>query len=230
MSLSNLTPPLPVFLSAIQSGDGAMLRGTIGQDAVLADDGQEHRGDDVARWIEDLSRSCGRFLPINEARRDGQVVITILTEEDDADGVVAEILRDWCFRIGEGRILGIAIERRPAPVLPPAVAAYIRATNRFDLDGLLATFVDDALVNDQLHDHWGKQVIRKWAERDIVGARLTMHIVSATQHYDHVIVTANINGDFDMRGLPDPLCLSFYFSTRADRIVQLIILRNQSGI
>ena len=46
---------------------------------------------------------------------------------------------------------------------------------------------------------------------------------------DHVIVSANIDGSFDKRGLPDPLQLDFYFSARDDKIVQLIILRNQSS-
>jgi ketosteroid isomerase-like protein len=54
------------------------------------------------------------------------------------------------------------------------VAAYVEATNSSDLDGLLATFVDDALVNDQLRDYWGKAAIRKWAERDIIDERLRM--------------------------------------------------------
>ena len=43
--------------------------------------------------------------------------------------------------------------------LPTPVAAYIRATNLCDLDALLETFVDDALVNDQLVDYWGKEAI-----------------------------------------------------------------------
>jgi ketosteroid isomerase-like protein len=59
-------------------------------------------------------------------------------------------------------------------VLPALVAAYVEATNSFDLERLLATFADDALVNDQLRDYWGKSAIRKWAERDIIGERLTM--------------------------------------------------------
>jgi hypothetical protein len=30
------------------------------------------------------------------------------------------------------------------------------ATNSFDLEQLMATFAEDALVNDQLRDYWGK--------------------------------------------------------------------------
>jgi ketosteroid isomerase-like protein len=65
----------------------------------------------------------------------------------------------------------------PLPALPPLVAAYVEATNSFDLEGLLVLFTDDALVNDQLRDYWGKQAIREWAARDIIGERLTVHVV-----------------------------------------------------
>jgi hypothetical protein len=113
--------------------------------------------------------------------------------------------------------------------LPPLVAAYIRATNLCDLDALLATFVDDALVNDQLTDYWGKEAIAAWAARDIIGERLTLKVVKTVQHYGHSIITAHVDGQFDKRGLPDPLVLAFYFSTYEDKIVQLIMLRNHSG-
>ena len=114
--------------------------------------------------------------------------------------------------------------------LPPPVVAYIQATNLGDLDALLATFVDDALVNDQLVDYWGKAAIAAWAARDVIGERLTLKVVKTVQHYGHSIVTAHADGLFDKRGLPNPLVLAFYFSSYGDKIVQLIILRNQSGI
>jgi hypothetical protein len=116
-----------------------------------------------------------------------------------------------------------------AGLLPP-VAAYIRSTNLRDLDALLDTFVDDALVNDQLIDYWGKEAIAAWATHDIIGEQLTLKIVNTVQHYGHSIVTAHVDGLFDKRGLPNPLVLAFYFSSCGDKIVQLIILRNQSGI
>jgi len=114
--------------------------------------------------------------------------------------------------------------------LPRPVAADVTETNAFDLDRLLATFADDALVNDQLRDYWGKAAIREWAERDIIGERLTMNVVGVIEHYGNFIVTANIDGDFDKRGLPEPLVLAFYFTPHDDQIVQLIILRNRFDI
>ena len=114
--------------------------------------------------------------------------------------------------------------------LSPPVAAYVEATNSFDLEGLLATFADEALVNDQLRDYWGKPVIREWATRDIIGQSLTMDVTNVIEHYENFIVTANMRGKFDMSGLPDPLVHCFYFTPHGDRIVQLIILRNRYDV
>jgi hypothetical protein len=114
--------------------------------------------------------------------------------------------------------------------LPPPVAEYVEATNGFDLERLLATFASDALVNDQLRDYWGLTAIRGWAERDIIGEELTMDVTEVIEHYGNFIVTANVDGNFDKRGLPDPLVLAFYFTPHGDRIVQLIILRNRHDI
>jgi hypothetical protein len=110
------------------------------------------------------------------------------------------------------------------------VAAYVEATNSFDLERLLATFAEDALVNDQLRDYWGKPTIREWAIRDIIGERLTMNATKVITHHENFIVTANVDGNYDKRGLPDPLVLAFYFTAQSDLIVQLIILRNRHDI
>jgi hypothetical protein len=118
-----------------------------------------------------------------------------------------------------------------APVaLPPLVAAYVEATNSFDLERLMATFAEDALVNDQLRDHWGKPAIREWVKREIIGVRLTMNVTKVITHYGNFIVMANVDGNYDKRGLPDPLVLAFYFTAQSDLIVQLIILRNRYDI
>ena len=114
--------------------------------------------------------------------------------------------------------------------LPDAVASYVRASNAADLGALLDAFVDDALVNDQLCDYWGKDAIAEWATSEIIAQRLTMDVTKVVNHYGNAILTADVLGDFDMRGLPDPLVLGFYFSISGDRIVQLIILRNRTDV
>jgi hypothetical protein len=114
--------------------------------------------------------------------------------------------------------------------LPPLIAAFVEATNGFDLERMMATFADDALVNDQLRDYWGKAAIRHWAERDLIGEELTIAVTKVLKHHDNFVVTANVDGNFDMRGLPDPLILAFYFTIDRDLIAQLIILRNRQDI
>ena len=114
--------------------------------------------------------------------------------------------------------------------LPPLVAAFVEATNSFDLDRLMVTLADDALVNDQLRDYSGKVAIRRWAERDIIGEKLTIAVTKVVKHYDSFVITAEIDGNFDKHGLLDPLVLAFYFTLYDDLIVQLIILRNRRDI
>jgi hypothetical protein len=57
-----------------------------------------------------------------------------------------------------------------------------------------------------------------------------MNVTKVISHYDNFIVTANVDGSYEKRGLPDPLVLAFYFTAQRDLIVQLIILRNRFDI
>jgi ketosteroid isomerase-like protein len=111
--------------------------------------------------------------------------------------------------------------------LPSPVAAYIVATNNFDIDALMATFAEDALVNDHRNEFFGSAAIRDWAQREIINDRVTMKVTNAMRRGDAVAVTACLDGAFDKAGLPDPLVLAFYFSISGERIVQLIIVHNK---
>ncbi|MHA6686841.1 nuclear transport factor 2 family protein [Mesorhizobium sp. A556] len=114
--------------------------------------------------------------------------------------------------------------------LPHPIAAFVNAANACNLDGLVATFAAAALVNDQLNEHWGQAAIREWAESEMIAYKLTIFVVRVVEHYGHSIVTANVDGDYDKRGLPEPLVLTFYFSAVAGKIVQLFVLRNLSDM
>jgi hypothetical protein len=100
--------------------------------------------------------------------------------------------------------------------LPDAVDAFIEATNRFDLDGMLGTFAPDAIVNDH-----------GWLAEELVGARVTMKPTEASRRGESATVSAEMDGTYDKTGLPTPLVLSFYFSVDRDRIVQLVIVHNK---
>ena len=110
--------------------------------------------------------------------------------------------------------------------LPAPVQGYIAASNAFDGDALIARFADDALVNDR-REFWGRDAIRAWLDREIIGDKVTTNPTATAEHYGEVIVHAVTGGEYDKTGLPDPLVLTYYFTVRGDRIVRLIIIRNE---
>lgn len=111
--------------------------------------------------------------------------------------------------------------------LPTPVSSYIEATNRFDLGAFMACFAEQALVNDHRNEFSGYEMIHDWAQREIIGDRVTMQVTAATCRGNAVAVTADIDGNFDKTGLPDPLVLTFYFTVSDQHIDQLIIVHNK---
>jgi ketosteroid isomerase-like protein len=110
--------------------------------------------------------------------------------------------------------------------LPKPIADYFSATNALDLDALVATFAEDALVNDIRREFLGTEAIRDWARHESIGDKVTVEVIDVVHHYGDVIVSGQLEGDFDRTGLPDPVVLTYYFSVRDDRIVKLIIILN----
>ena len=93
----------------------------------------------------------------------------------------------------------------------------------------MATFAETALVNDQHREYVGLSAIRNWAAREIISDRVTMEVTGTAIRGNNIALVANIDGEYDKTGLPTPLTLTFYFSVSADRIEQLIILRNKTS-
>jgi len=104
------------------------------------------------------------------------------------------------------------------------VVAFVDAVNAFDADRLIDLFAQGAHVNDQLRDFWDKEAIGNWVRREIVGEHFTMEVRDAKEHFGDTILTANVSGDFDKTGLPDPMVLSFIFSVCDGKLARLIIL------
>src|SRR5579862_7867143 len=113
--------------------------------------------------------------------------------------------------------------------LPSPISAYVESTNRFDLDGLAAVFDDQALVNDHRQEFIGKTQIRAWAAREIIGDHVTMKVIDQRVVGNHVALKAEIDGDFDKKGLPSPFVLAFYFYLSGAKISALIIVNNKAG-
>jgi SnoaL-like domain len=110
--------------------------------------------------------------------------------------------------------------------LDTVLAEHIAAVNAFDEDAIVATFADDALVNDTHREFWGIEAIRRWVARELVGDRVTMAVTEVIEHHGEVIVRGRYDGDYDKTNLPDELILTNYFTVRDGKIVSLIIIRN----
>jgi len=110
--------------------------------------------------------------------------------------------------------------------LAPVLAEHIAAVNAFDEDAIVATFADDALVNDAHREFWGREAIRRWAARELVGDRVTITVTEVLHHHGDTVVRGRYDGDYEKTSLPDELILTSYLTVRDGKIVTLIIIRN----
>jgi hypothetical protein len=111
--------------------------------------------------------------------------------------------------------------------LQGVVADHLAAVNAFDIEAIVATFADDALVNDNHREFWGTDQVRAWVAAEMVGDHVTITPVEAFEHHGTTIVRGRYDGDYDKAGLPDELILTNYFTVEHDRIVSLLVIHNR---
>jgi hypothetical protein len=110
--------------------------------------------------------------------------------------------------------------------LTGVIADHIAAVNAFDTDAIVATFAEDAYVNDNRREIAGIGAIRRWVEKEMVGDKVTLDVREVVDHYGDTIVRAAYDGEYDKTNLPDELVMSNYFSVRDGKIVSLAVIRN----
>jgi limonene-1,2-epoxide hydrolase len=110
--------------------------------------------------------------------------------------------------------------------LQGVVADHVAAVNAFDTEAIVATFAEDALVNDNHREFWGTDRIRAWVEAEMVGDHVTIAPVEAFEHHGMTIVRGRYDGTYDKSSLPDELILTNYFEVENDRIVSLFVIHN----
>ena len=115
-----------------------------------------------------------------------------------------------------------------ANTMPTGVLAeHVRAVNAFDTDAVVATFAEDAFINDVSREIQGLNAIRAFVAKEIVGDNVTMGVTEVIDQHGDTIVRAAYDGDYDKTDLPDPLILTNYFSVRDEKIISLITIRNR---
>jgi hypothetical protein len=113
-----------------------------------------------------------------------------------------------------------------SPTLEGILAEHVAAVNGFDEDAIVATFADDALVNDAHREFWGAEAIRRWVAKEMVGDKVTIEVTEIIDHRGATIVRGRYDGEFDKTDLPEELILTNYFTECAGKIVSLIVIRN----
>lgn len=111
--------------------------------------------------------------------------------------------------------------------LTGVVADHINAVNALDTDAIVATFAEDAFVNDNRREFVGRDAIRRWVAREMVGDSVTIDAREVLDHHGDTIVRGAYDGTFDRTNLPDELSLTNYFSVRDEEIVSLTVIFNR---
>ncbi len=111
--------------------------------------------------------------------------------------------------------------------LTGVVAEHIAAVNAHDTDAVVATFAEDAYVNDARREFVGAEAIRRWVTKEMTGDNITIDVRDVLEHYGDTIVRGAYDGTFDRTNLPGEIVLSNYFSVRDGKIVSLAVIRNQ---
>ena len=106
------------------------------------------------------------------------------------------------------------------------VAEHISAVNALDTDAIMATFAEDAYVNDARREFVGTEAIRRWVAREMVGDKVSIDVREVLDHNGDTIVRGAYDGTFDRTNLPGEIVLSNYFSVRDGKIASLVVIRN----
>jgi hypothetical protein len=114
-----------------------------------------------------------------------------------------------------------------ATELTGVVAEHIAAVNALDTDAIVATFAEDAYVNDARREFAGIDAIRRWVAKEMVGDKVSIDVREVLDHHGDTIVRGAYDGEFDKTNLPDEVILSNYFSIRDGKIVSLVVIFNQ---
>jgi ketosteroid isomerase-like protein len=100
--------------------------------------------------------------------------------------------------------------------LHPTLQSYLAATNRHDVDSMIAAFADDAVVKDERQDHRGASAIRGWMQDTILKYNFTVEPASVARSDDQTVVTVTVSGSFP----GSPITLSYRFRIGASEKIE----------
>lgn len=111
--------------------------------------------------------------------------------------------------------------------LPAVIRSFIDALNAHNGDAFIACFAEDAMCNDFQRNFWGREAIKKWSDKEMIGDKVTFTMDEAVEHYGEYFITALTDGNYDKSKSPDPTYLDYFFTVRNNKIVRLLIIKNR---
>jgi ketosteroid isomerase-like protein len=107
----------------------------------------------------------------------------------------------------------------PPAVVPPVIQEFIDATNSGDTERFVATFADDAFLNDWGREFHGLDGVRSWNETDNIGMQSQFELISVLPGSSHGDYTANIKVTSNRFNGTGP----FKFELRDGKIASLVL-------
>src|SRR5271155_1838559 len=111
--------------------------------------------------------------------------------------------------------------------LPAIIKNFIKATNDHDGVAFISCFAKDALVNDFARNFRGRDAIKQWSDKEMIGDKVTFEIDEVVEHYGDYFITALTDGNYDKSKAPDPTYLDYFFTVKDHKIVQMIVIKNK---
>lgn len=105
--------------------------------------------------------------------------------------------------------------------IPKPISAFIEAANNHDSDKFLAAFTDDAVIIDEGQKYNGIAAIKEWSDEKYIGAKVTINPIDVIDRDGRTVVTAEMDGNFDKTGLPDPFLMDLHFTVNENKIAAL---------
>jgi|SRR5687768_15981298 len=109
-------------------------------------------------------------------------------------------------------------------LVPEPIKSALKAANDHDTNGFLSNFSETAVLTDEGQEYHGISAIKKWSDEKLIGANVTFDITDITVGGEVILVTAEVDGDFDKTGLPDPFVMVLHFVTSSSKIKRLAFL------
>ena len=223
---AHLEIPIARLFDFINSGDDEH-QGPLTDETVVTLEGARFAGRTaLLKWRQSpLTGAIRHFTPIACKRHNGAIVVTTITSESLGGRSAILSRHDWHLEVKGITVTSIGIAKAALQEIPEAVCTFLEAIAVGDITAVVSAFASDARVNDQLDEYVGEDEIRNWAIADLLGVKLQIKPLDITSQYSCTILTAEMDGEFDKRGLPDPLIHKMYFTVSLGKIVLLVILR-----